>query len=116
MPIDNGKITCKINLNITVLSSIDSPGAECKYRLMINGVINTPAKLDSAELKIADAIFPPDIDTITTDDDTVEGKLAKNIIPVFKIGSNSLGNANVIIKANNGKKINVDPCIKACSR
>ena len=38
------------------------------------GVIKMPIRLDILALKMAAGILPPAIDTITTDEDTVEGK------------------------------------------
>ena len=42
--------------------------------LIQNGVIKMPIRLEMLALKIAAGILPPAIDTITTDEDTVEGK------------------------------------------
>ena len=101
---------------MTCDKAILSPGLACKYMLIINGVINTPAKLETAALKIAEPILPPEIDTITTDDDTVDGKLARKIIPVFNTGSKLLGKNRVMIYASAGKSRNVEVCINACNR
>lgn len=38
------------------------------------GVIKMPMRLDILALKMAAGILPPAIDTITTDEDTVEGR------------------------------------------
>ncbi len=45
------------------------------------GVMNTPARLETEALKIAAGTFPRAIDTITTEDDTVEGKAARKNVP-----------------------------------
>ncbi len=51
---------------------------DCFRKILIhNGVINTPSILDILALKIAAGILPPAIETITTEDETVEGKAAK---------------------------------------
>ncbi|MNX98648.1 hypothetical protein D3C86_1310650 [compost metagenome] len=46
-----------------------------------NGVKNTPMRLDILALKMAPGIFPPPIDTITTDEETVDGIADKNSTP-----------------------------------
>jgi hypothetical protein len=45
--------------------------------LIHTGVIKTPSKLEILALNIAAEIFPCAIETITTDDETVEGKAAR---------------------------------------
>jgi hypothetical protein len=42
--------------------------------LIQNGVIKMPIRLEMLALKIAAGILPPAIDTITTEEDTVEGR------------------------------------------
>ena len=49
-----------------------------------SGVIKTPRRLDTLALKIAAGIFPRAIDTITTDDDTVDGSVARKNAPIHK--------------------------------
>ena len=44
--------------------------------------MNTPSRLDTLALKIAAGIFPPAIETITTDDETVDGKVARKNAPI----------------------------------
>jgi hypothetical protein len=47
-----------------------------KYKPIQSGVIKTPIKLDILALKIAEGTFPFAIETITTEDETVEGSAA----------------------------------------
>ena len=45
------------------------------------GVINIPMILETLALKIAAAMFPRAMETITTDEETVDGKAARKKIP-----------------------------------
>ena len=47
-----------------------------KYKPIQTGVIKTPSKLDMLALKIAEGTFPFAIETMTTEEDTVEGNAA----------------------------------------
>lgn len=49
-----------------------------------SGVTNTPIRLETLALKIAAAMLPPAIETITTDDDTVEGRVARKKAPIHR--------------------------------
>lgn len=76
MPIINGKSTCKQSLpmmlqasKLPVSATINSPTQ--------SGVINKPTRLEILALKMAAGILPLAIETITTDEETVEGKAAR---------------------------------------
>ena len=46
-------------------------------KLMSSGVITIPISPEIEALKMAEVIFPLAIETITTDEDTVDGRLAR---------------------------------------
>ena len=46
------------------------------------GVRKTPKRLETDALNMADGIFPRAIETITTEDETVEGRAARKNVPI----------------------------------
>ena len=50
--------------------------------LINRGVMKIPRILETLALKIAAAIFPLAIETITTEEETVDGKAARKNIPI----------------------------------
>jgi hypothetical protein len=46
-------------------------------RFIHNGVRNIPSRLEILALNIAADTFPPEIETITTEDETVDGSAAR---------------------------------------
>ena len=71
--------------NCCTISPCDADCALCcKKGCISRGVATIPISPDIEALKIADVMFPRAIDTITTEDDTVDGKLAKKNIEHHK--------------------------------
>ncbi|BFM45138.1 hypothetical protein CFS9_37790 [Flavobacterium sp. CFS9] len=68
------------------------------YRPTQSGVTTTPIKLEMLALKIAAGIFPLAIETMTTEEDTVDGKAARKKTP-----SQSSSNPLFINKGRNAK-------------
>ena len=58
-----------------------SPVAEAINSPTHSGVTNTPIKLEILALNIAAGMLPRAMETITTEEETVEGKAAKKNIP-----------------------------------
>lgn len=54
-------------------------------RLRIRGVRRTPSIPDMLALKIAAGILPLAIDTITTEEETVEGNAHRNRMPISRL-------------------------------
>ena len=82
-PKHTGTKTWTINLNMTSPSPF-APSTFSRNKLIQTGVRKTPIRLDTLALKIAAGIFPPAMETMTTDDDTVEGSVAKKKDPIHK--------------------------------
>lgn len=80
-------------------------------KLRSKGEINMPPKLDIVALKIAPGTFPFASETITTEDDTVEGNAATkktlNQICIFE-------KTGLISIMSIGNNINVANCITKC--
>ncbi|BDX36964.1 hypothetical protein CYCD_03190 [Tenuifilaceae bacterium CYCD] len=60
-----------------MLPKLKSPTACCKKSPIHNGVIIIPNNPEILALKIAAGIFPLAMDTITTEEDTVDGNAAR---------------------------------------
>ena len=88
---------------------------DSKNRPIHNGVMKIPIKPEILALKIAPGIFPLAIETITTEEETVEGKAARKKIANQSVKCASVCINGKIIKVSNGKNKNVESWIKACS-
>ena len=77
IPNTTGKSICKTNFPmITDKPDISIPTALDKIRLIHNGVMNMPMRLEMLALNMAAGRLPPAMETITTDEDTVDGNAA----------------------------------------
>src|SRR5690606_30209823 len=79
------------------------------------GVINTPSRLEILALKIAAGKLPPAMDTITTEEETVEGKAHKNKIPTHSRSPSADIKNGLSPKAISGNNRKVAPCTTRCS-
>ncbi len=73
-----------------------------------------PNKLDILALKIAAGIFPLAIDTITTEEETVEGSAARKKNPSQIVYACSLTKSGLKRSINKGKRRNVAHCMSKC--
>lgn len=82
------------------LESSKFPCCFSRKKLIHKGVTKTPKRLEILALNMAAGIFPPAIETITTEDDTVDGSAARK-----KNGSHTSWRNSVTNKGFNEIKI-----------
>ena len=83
------------------------PVSEPRTRLHQSGVIATPNIPEILALNIEAAIFPSAIETITTEDDTVDGRLARKKVPIHNKFASVCTNNGFTANINRGKRTNV---------
>ena len=111
MPKATGKSTW--NASLTTESAKSNPISPLPAPLPPNtnpihkGVKKTPNKLEMDALKIAEGIFPRAMETITTDEDTVEGRVARKKVPVHNNESQLPPEINLTNNISRGKTIKV---------
>src|SRR5687767_9483482 len=78
-PSATGISTCMVSFKKMSVGS--KSGFSFRKKLIQKGVSSMPSKLEMLALKIAAGKFPPATETITTDDETVDGKAARKKAP-----------------------------------
>lgn len=105
IPKVNGNTICNINLLIT--DSAETPWASSTSSPSQSGVSATPRSPDRLALKMAAGIFPLAMETITTEEETVEGSTDKKNIPTHNNSALSLTIKDLKGNTSRGKIIKV---------
>src|SRR5690554_845723 len=96
-------------------SILKSPVVCCKKRPIQRGVIIIPIKPEILALNMAAGILPFAIETITTDEDTVDGNAAKNKKESHNICDSSVSIKGLKAMIISGKIKKVVNCTTRCS-
>ena len=115
IPAPTGSTTCHSSCTAKP-HSCPPPVLVCSTRLVSNGVMIMPNRLEILALKMAAGRLPPAMLTITTDVDTVLGSAHKKKILCQSISPPSAPKNGCANSASAGNSPNVASCTSVCSR